>query len=291
MLGFLDWLRMGDPTQRAVGKYARAVVKFHRRYPDRPLQECVPWLARKVLRKLLHEGTYERERLESLIAADVPCHDPVEFCCRLATFETGLKPDDGQAYLDQAERIEAELSRIGFHERSPWLDKLRPTILAIRAPSSAPAGAEFSGDSLASDKNRLIVPRHPKLGSWIGFTLFASIGLTCGWFGHTLAALVLILIGTLSLLSTVVYWEIDKARGRLWFKSGNALSGGRQHMGYPAGEIVGVNLETRNDSEGGEQYSVRVIFQRGQRIVVSDQFRDADRIATFLGVEKIATKR
>jgi hypothetical protein len=74
-------------------------------------------------------------------------------------------------------------------------------------------------------------------------------------------------------------------------KSRSGLSAARQYMGYPAREIVGVNLEARYDSEGGVNYSVRVIFRNGQRIVVSDHRRDADRITAFLGVEKSITNK
>jgi hypothetical protein len=49
-------------------------------------------------------------------------------------------------------------------------------------------------------------------------------------------------------------------------------------------------LETRTDSHGERQYSVRVIVQQEQRIVVSRAFHDAERIAKFPGIKRRKTK-
>jgi hypothetical protein len=285
MFELFAWLRLCDPTQRAVQKYASAVVAFHRKYPDRPLQECVPQLALKLSRKFMPEGTYERDRLEQIVAQDVPCHDPIDFCCRLATLETGIAPDDGEAYLEQAECVAAELARIGFYEHSQWLDSLRASSLAIRRPENSDAPTSSVGSEV------LTIPRCPNLGNWIGLTLFTLPALACTKFAHWIVAIVLLLIGMASLSTRVNYWEIDKTQGRLWLKSRNGLSAARQYMGYPAREIVAVDLEMRIDSEGGANYTVRVVFRQGQRIVVSDHRRDADRIAAFLGVEKSVTRK
>jgi hypothetical protein len=285
----LNWLRLADPTQRAARKYVRAVVKFYRKYPDRPLQECIPRLAQTILRKLLPNGTYERGRLETLIGADKPCHDPVEFCCRLASFETGIMPDDRLEYLKQAETVEAELAQVGFHERSSWLEGLRASTL-VGSPSAAQEDEQLSGEIIADNQSKLTIPRYPNLGNWIGFVMFASIGLVFLWFGHWLVTILLFMLGTLSLLTSITYWEFDKGTHRLCFKSGSALTNSRQHMVYPANEIVGVDLETSTDSDGEQRHLVRVIFQQGQRIVVSRAFRDANRIAAFLGVQRTVTK-
>jgi hypothetical protein len=290
MLSFFHWLRLVDPTQRAVRKYARAVVRYHQKYPERPLQECMPGFAKTLLRKTMPEGTYERNRLESIIDETIPCYDPVEFCCRLATFETGVMPADGLAYLHQAEIVAVELSRIGFHERSTFLDKLRSSIPA--GDAGGVRQQELSSDlANGTEAVGLTIPRYPKLGNWIGVSLFGGVGLVFLLFGHPLVAVGLTLAGLLSLVSTVMYWEIDEGKTRLCLKSGRGLPGSRQHMSYPAHEITGVELEIRTDSEGGREYSVFVIFEQGQRITVSRHWRDADRIARFLGVEKSMTQR
>jgi hypothetical protein len=283
MFRFLQWMRLSDPTQRAVRKYARAIVKFHEDYPERPLQECIPPLAKKLLLKLMPSGTYEGDRLEAIFAGGPPCYDPVEYCCRLVTLETGVTTDDGREYLQQAEQVEAELRQMGFYERSDWLDGLRAT---VRANSGAESDARLSSDEICAERDRLAIPRWPKLGNWIGFTLFATIGIVCLLLGYKVAALVLGLLGMLSLITSVSYWEIDGRRKRLLLKSGNGLSGSRQYMSYPADEIVEVHLEIRRDSEGGNGYSVLVEFQQGQQIMVSDHRRDADRIAAYLVVPK-----
>jgi hypothetical protein len=236
------------------------------------------------------EGTYERDRLEGIVSPDAPCHDPIEFCCRLATLETGILPIDGQKYLDQAECVAAELARIGFSERSQWLDSLRTSTLMSPAAAMA-IPASFDNQSSGEGSDVLTLPRFPNLGNWIGLTLFAVLALVCDWLKHNIAALVLLLIGLTSLLTRVIYWEIDKSQGQVLMKSRSGLSAARQYMGYPAREIVCVDLETRYDSDGGANYSVRVIFQNGQRIVVSDHRRDADRIAAFLGVKKSVTNK
>ena len=71
--------------QRSVRKYAPIIAKFRRTHPDRPLRECLPGWCMATLRKLLPEGTHERDRLDEILSPQRPCDDPVEFCCRLVS--------------------------------------------------------------------------------------------------------------------------------------------------------------------------------------------------------------
>jgi hypothetical protein len=279
------WLRRRSALQRCVRKYAPMVAKFRRKYPDRPLRECLPGWAVATLRKLLPEDTYERDRLDEIISPDCSCDDPIEFCCRVVSLETGLVPEDGQRYLDQAECVRAELALLGVDERSLWLDYLRTTLGTNR--ETEPAKPEPLGDSVSADgKDLLRIPRHPTVGGWIGVTLFGVIALVCACFQFWTAALVLLLLSVAALLTSVGYWEFDRASGVLWQRRRSCVLVSQTSMRYPLKDLVAVILEQSRDGEGDWTYSVHVEFQRGQTVRVSEHCRDAERIARFLDVPR-----
>src|SRR5579872_6392978 len=102
MPGLFSLSRPDDPVQTHARKYARIIAKFRRKFPDRPLRECLSPVVLFALRAMFANGTFERERLEAIVSPDESPDDPVEFCCRLVTFHTGIEPAEGRAYLDQA---------------------------------------------------------------------------------------------------------------------------------------------------------------------------------------------
>jgi hypothetical protein len=277
-----------DLTRRSARKYAVLVAKFRRKFPDRPLRECVPMTIRALLNRILPKDSFERQRLDAIFSADSSSDDAVEFCCRCVSLETGIEPEDGAQYLHQAECVQEELVRHGLREQSPWMARLRsslanqpPAAMKPLAPGPAPAG---------NQSDRLIVPRFPNAGNWTGFTLLSAVALACAAYGHWKLALIPMAVGLLSLLTRVNYWVFDRAEGRLTFAMRNPLFPAREMMGYSLRELVAVMLETRTNNEGGKEHAVRVVFAKGQSLVVSHQPRDADRIAAFLGIEKTIKK-
>jgi hypothetical protein len=150
--------------------------------------------------------------------------------------------------------------------------------------------SELSGKHL-DEKNLLIVPRFPQMGNWIGVFLFLGIALTCGHFGFLKTALILMGLGILSLLTPVQFWIFDKSLGQLRRKLRNGLFIFRDINGYSLREINAVILEVIPDNEGGNRYFVRLVLNESETIIVSDQKRDADRIAAFLNIEKTTKNR
>jgi hypothetical protein len=276
---------MSAAVQRSVRKYAPMVAKFRRKYPDRPLQECLPGWATATLRKLLPDNTYERDRLDEVLSPERPCDDPIEFCCRVVSLETGFTPDDGQRYLDQAERVRAELELLGVDERSAWLDKLRDSIGQNRKTVLNEPEPSGNGAGTAA-KEVLRIPRHPTVGNWIGVTLFGVIALVCACFQFWTAALILGSLSLAALVTSVGYWEFDRARGVLLQKRRSCVHEAQYSMRYPLKGVVAVILEESRDSDGNASYTVRVEFERGQSVRISEHRGDADRIARFLGVAK-----
>jgi hypothetical protein len=281
MSGLAGWFGARDPTRHAARKYASLVARFRRKFPDRPLKECLRGMFPSLMRKMLPEGTYERTRLEAILSPELPCDDPVEFCCRLVTFETGIMPEDELLYLAQAECVQAELARVGLQTRSDWLMKLRSSVAEAKRSGRISSVLPPAGDGPAI----LTIPSDPDGGNWTGLTLFALIAIPCAYFGHRTAAVILLLVGLASFLTPVTYWELDKRHGRLGLRRCSGLHTSAHVVGYALREIMAVELESRTDDEG-TNYIVRLVMANGRTIMVSDHKREADRVAAFLGVEK-----
>jgi hypothetical protein len=147
---------------------------------------------------------------------------------------------------------------------------------------SAPFGWLRRGSTEAKDL--LTIPRHPTVGGWIGVTLFGVIALVCACFQLWTASLVLLLLSVAALVTSVGYWEFDRAAGVMRQRRRSCVHVSQTSMRYPLKDMVGVILEQSTDSEGQWCYSVHVEFQRGQTVRVSEHRRDAERIARFLDV-------
>jgi hypothetical protein len=278
-----------DLTVRSARKYAVLVAKFRQRFPDRPLQECMPRAIHALLNRILPKDSFERQRLDAIFSADSSSDDAVEFCCRCVSLETGIEPEDGARYLHQAECVQEELARHGLREQSPWLARLRSS-LANQPPAPAMKPIAPGLATLGDSGDRLTVPRFPNAGNWTGFTLLSAVALAFAVYGHWKIALIPMAVGLLSLLTRVNYWVFDRKEDRLTFAIRNPLFPPRDMMGYSLRDLIGVTLETRTNDEGGKDFAVRVVFAKRQSLVVSRQPRDADRIAAFLGIEKTVKK-
>ena len=163
MSGLFNLYSYGDPMRQAARRYAGLVAGFRRRFPDRAVGECLSGVTLTILRKMLPEGTFERDRLEAIVSQVKRSDDPIEFCCQLVTFHTGIELQDGRAFLEQAEQVQEELRRRGVRDRSEWLLKLRSSL--YNEPRSRPV-ASF---------DILRIPRFPNVGNWVGISLFGSI--------------------------------------------------------------------------------------------------------------------
>jgi hypothetical protein len=239
-----------------------------------------------LLGKFLPKESFERQRLDAIYSADSSTDDAVEFCCRCVSLETGIELEDGHRYLRQAECVQEELSRQGLREPSRWLTQLRSSL--ANQPPSAMKPITFLPTDDRSD--RLIVPRFPNAGNWTGFILLCAVALACACFGYGKISLIPVAIGLLSLLTRVNYWVFNRAERRLTFAMRNPLFSPCEMMGYSLRDLAAVTLETRTNDEGGKNVAVRIMFKKGQSLMVSRHARDADRIAAFLGIEKTITR-
>jgi hypothetical protein len=239
-----------------------------------------------LLGKILPKESFERQRLEAIYAANPSTDDAVEFCCRCVSLETGIELEDGHRYLRQAECVQEELARQGLGEQSRWLTELRSSLANQPPPAMKPIAFRATGDQ----GDRLVVPCSPNAGNWTGFILLSAVALACASFGHWKISLIPMAIGLLSLFTRVNYWVFDRAEGRLTLAMRNPLFPPREMMGYSLRDLAAVTLETRTNDEGGKDSAVRVVFGKGQSLIVSRHPRDADRIAAFLGIEKTVTR-
>ncbi|HEV8131513.1 MAG TPA: hypothetical protein VGQ81_09680 [Acidobacteriota bacterium] len=112
-MGFFDFLKPGDPVDKAARRFARMLVSWQQANPGQPIGAAVEPAAVALLRRMTPEGP-RSPALELFLSGGL-VSDVREFCRALVEFETGISPGDTEAYARLIRAVDQELAAAGYY--------------------------------------------------------------------------------------------------------------------------------------------------------------------------------